>query len=528
MDQSAASAQSKPKVTLADHEAVLLKLLYEDRAVQAVTEQVEEWSNADQLTQLANLGTEKAGSPAPSSLENKRTNRSLYYPLLLPLLRIEKGGQLVMALRGELTRSLDYQAAHHRIHTDHMREGLMKAHGKGLGMKARHHWAALEVKLLASSLARLEVLPPDDDSREALVELVAAHVPTMSSTDLIQVLWSLGSLARRFRVMLELTSDLVSVVVAQLNTKAEINALQPKRLAQLGWSLATLTHYNPPLMQLLAKAAVRGLPAMTHQDVAYTFYAFAKLNHPVPQHLPALLAHVRNQVQQLSQRMDALSLAWSITILAPQEVELLKALISRAATFPFHNLAFIESAQIGAVFQHLAIATAPPPAPGKSEDWSAIPAPTPGHDAPAHPAFPLGSREERLWSWSWQFMRRRDKGIATPSHTQLAVVATLKALGTDPVMDGCTPCETLFLDCAVAWRGREVLVEVDGPRGHYAANRPQHPLGNTVLRNRLLKGMTQLPVVVVPYWEWDRCVDDESRRAYLTNLLDAALAGLSE
>ena len=62
----------------------------------------------------------------------------------------------------------------------------------------------------------------------------------------------------------------------------------------------------------------------------------------------------------------------------------------------------------------------------------------------------------------------------------------------------------------------KVAVEVDGPT-HFASN-SRHPLGNTVLKRRLIGG-TGLRLCVVPYWEWEEAGTVGEEEDYLARLL---------
>ena len=84
-----------------------------------------------------------------------------------------------------------------------------------------------------------------------------------------------------------------------------------------------------------------------------------------------------------------------------------------------------------------------------------------------------------------------------PSRLQLAVVASLQAMGLAPREEERTP-QGYSLDVVVSYGGREVAVEVDGP-SHFMGRTPN---GATALKRRQLRaaGWTLLSV---PYWEWN-------------------------
>ena len=77
------------------------------------------------------------------------------------------------------------------------------------------------------------------------------------------------------------------------------------------------------------------------------------------------------------------------------------------------------------------------------------------------------------------------------------------------------------LDCRVSWHGTQVAVEVDGP-SHFVG---RDPTGATLLKRRQLQRLG-MPLLSVPYWEWD-AFDGSSqpvqeRAAYLRERLELA------
>ena len=65
----------------------------------------------------------------------------------------------------------------------------------------------------------------------------------------------------------------------------------------------------------------------------------------------------------------------------------------------------------------------------------------------------------------------------------------------------------------------KVAVEADGPT-HFAFN-SMRPLGATSLKRRLLKGLGW-KVIAVPYFEWNRCKNEQEQQAYILNKLTEA------
>ena len=119
--------------------------------------------------------------------------------------------------------------------------------------------------------------------------------------------------------------------------------------------------------------------------------------------------------------------------------------------------------------------------------------------AAAGAAFALPSHLRALARRRWRASVRRGSGGGV-SAMQRAVVAALRALGADPRLESLTRDGMLRVDAALAWRGRRVAVEVDGPH-HFTLTSPRRPLGRTVARRRCLQARG-FAVLSVPFYEW--------------------------
>lgn len=103
----------------------------------------------------------------------------------------------------------------------------------------------------------------------------------------------------------------------------------------------------------------------------------------------------------------------------------------------------------------------------------------------------------------------------TVSALQSDVVSVLEAIGLRP------DCEVLTkrgyrLDAIVEVHGKTIGIEVDGP-SHFAGRRLT---GNAALKRRQVTGLDGIPLVSVPYWEWNALKSDRDKKQhYLSALL---------
>lgn len=118
-------------------------------------------------------------------------------------------------------------------------------------------------------------------------------------------------------------------------------------------------------------------------------------------------------------------------------------------------------------------------------------------------------RNKVAHNWLWRPIGR---GV---TRLQASVESTVRELGHECESEACV--RGMSVDIWVPAEG--LALEVDGPL-HFAANRPQHALGPTRLKRRLLR-RCGVRAVALPFYEWtSRC--PEQQREYLRQLLQAA------
>ena len=72
------------------------------------------------------------------------------------------------------------------------------------------------------------------------------------------------------------------------------------------------------------------------------------------------------------------------------------------------------------------------------------------------------------------------------------------------------------LDALVEVKGMKIGIEVDGP-SHFIGKKPT---GSTILKHRQISNLEEIPLVSVPYWEWDILgKNSRKKQTYLRSLL---------
>ena len=108
--------------------------------------------------------------------------------------------------------------------------------------------------------------------------------------------------------------------------------------------------------------------------------------------------------------------------------------------------------------------------------------------------------------------------VPEPSKLQDDVVSELSSFGL-PLEEEVLTKSGHRIDAVVEVNGKQVGVEVDGP-SHFIGNRSRTPTGSTILKHRQVVNLDGIPLVSVPYWEWNKFKKDSGKKQqYLRKLL---------
>ena len=142
----------------------------------------------------------------------------------------------------------------------------------------------------------------------------------------------------------------------------------------------------------------------------------------------------------------------------------------------------------------------------------------------------------QLYQWHlWQTGEKYNEGLPTffedkcrgaflsmdftSSSLQKDVLMELDSMGLKPVEEYLTP-SGYSLDALIEINGTQIGVEVDGPY-HFIGKTLD---GSTLLKQRQILSIDKLPLVSLPYWEWNELGTDRDRKQqYLRSLLESFL-----
>ena len=104
----------------------------------------------------------------------------------------------------------------------------------------------------------------------------------------------------------------------------------------------------------------------------------------------------------------------------------------------------------------------------------------------------------------------------TQSKLQDDVISQLSSMGLELEEEVLTK-SGYRLDALVEVNGKKIGVEVDGPTHFLGRNRT----GSTILKHRQITNLDNIPVVSVPYWDWNKFrKDSDKKQQYLRDLLE--------
>ena len=101
------------------------------------------------------------------------------------------------------------------------------------------------------------------------------------------------------------------------------------------------------------------------------------------------------------------------------------------------------------------------------------------------------------------------------SELQKKVVLVLRSLGLN-VDEEMQTESGYFLDATIKQNGKVIGLEVDGP-SHFIGRKKK---GNTILKQRQVANVDDIPIISVPYWEWNDLVSLEEKERYIVSKID--------
>ncbi|KAL7528123.1 hypothetical protein ACHAWF_002448, partial [Thalassiosira exigua] len=264
----------------------------------------------------------------------------------------------------------------------------------------------------------------------------------------------------------------------------DLRALKPQALAYTAWAYATSKESNPILFQKLSEAVLKKRNEFNSQNIANFLWAAATNGH-VEQNLFEEMAPTAASLLPKCNIQGLANLAWAYAVADVQ--------IPSLFNHDFTN-AYLEKET---KFKKEALR--------QLHQWNLWQL-----ECESGIQLPPSLRKK-----CYNAFVSEDP---TPSALQDDVILELSAIGLNPEEEVLTK-SGYRIDALVEVNGNKVAIEVDGPF-HFVDRCPN---GSTMLKHRQVAKLEGMPVISVPYWEWDKLKKDRGKKQqYLRSLLGSS------
>jgi hypothetical protein len=309
--------------------------------------------------------------------------------------------------------------------------------------------------------------------------IVSRDLSSFNSQDLSNIVWAYATSSEQHPELFKKIGDVMIV-------SRDLSSFNSQSLSNIVWAYATSSEQHPELFKTIGDVIVsRDLSSFNSQDLANIVWAYATENeiHPELFHKVADVIEGSKLLRSFNAQNLA-NIAWAFTV-AKIDVLLFNGTFTQV----------LREKQAGFMKKHLCQLY-------QWHLWQAKELLMP------HPGLPKSMIDRCYQAFA--------NGDEIVSELQRDVMVSLKAIGLNPKQEFLTQ-SGYSIDALVEIRGENIGIEVDGP-SHFIGQKPK---GHTLLKRRQVAGIDGIPIVSVPYWEWNRLGEDEGKKKkYLETLLD--------
>jgi hypothetical protein len=361
-------------------------------------------------------------------------------------------------------------------------------------------------------------------SHPQLFEKVANHIE--SSRDLSSfILQDYANIIWAFATAEALHPQLFEKVAKHIESSRDLASFIPQDYANIVWAYATAEASHPQLFEKVANhiESSRDLSSFIPQDYANIVWAYAtaELSHPV---LFSNVADSAIQRQSEFNSQDITNLLWAFA--SNGDIE--RNLYTKVAPSASKLTSQYTCQQLTNIAWAYAVAD--------------VDAPTLFNDNfiekcnKKMDAFSVESLMQLYQWYLWRAKEHSEEGLpqmlhekcynvfvsasASPSALQDDVVVELRAIGLHPEEEVLLQ-SGYRIDALVQVNGENFVIEVDGP-SHFIG-KIRDLKGSTKLKHRQVSIIDGIPIVSVPYWEWNKLRKDRKKKQkYLRSRLGLA------
>jgi len=321
------------------------------------------------------------------------------------------------------------------------------------------------------------------ESHPKLFRKVADHVVSLSNLNEFKP-QNLSNTVWAFATAGESSPKLFKKVAHHIVSLDNLNDFKPQELSNTAWSYASAGESHPALFQKLSDAAIQRQNEFTEQHVANFLWANAT-NGQVDKNLfSSLVLAVKANLGKCNEQ-ELANVAWAYSVAnvdAPSVFndEFINACLQKENDFIVENLRQLHQWQL----------------------WQ--------KELDSNVRLP-SSLQQKCYD---AFISR----VPEPSKLQDDVISQLSSMDLELEEEVLTK-SGYRIDALVEVNGKKIGVEVDGPSHFLGRNRT----GSTILKHRQVTNRENIPVVSVPYWEWNKLgkygKNRDKKEKYIRDLL---------
>eukprot|EP00986_Skeletonema_menzelii_P021150 scaffold33403_cov148-Skeletonema_menzelii.AAC.3 len=293
------------------------------------------------------------------------------------------------------------------------------------------------------------------------------YCDSLDSQEIASLAWSFVSVGCRDRLLLQTLAE-------KSDTKWEEFDAQP--LANMAWAFATAEEDKPSLFEGIADSAITIKNNFTSQGVSNLLWAFSAAGYP-EQRLFQSLAIPASSILNEASHQSLANIAWAYSVANVEDSSLFNEqfvsfCVQKEHDFDYQGLRQLHQWNLW-----------------RKELKSDIVLP-----------IDLGSRCFNEFS----------KQSLITSDLQKQVVSVLHSVRFN-VDEEVQTNSGYFLDATFINNGKVIGLEIDGP-SHFIGKKKK---GNTILKKRQVANIDHIPIISVPYWEWNDLVSVEDKERYI-------------
>mmetsp|Transcript_10748 Transcript_10748/g.16452 ORF Transcript_10748/g.16452 Transcript_10748/m.16452 type:complete len:596 (-) Transcript_10748:67-1854(-) len=315
---------------------------------------------------------------------------------------------------------------------------------------------------------------------DAAAGAIIEKLDEFNSQDISNTLWSYATVGHSSPELFEAAAE---------EAIKKINSFKPQAMCNMLWSYATVSHNSPKLFDTVAEEAIMKVHAFKSQEISNMLWSYATVGHPsTPKVFDMAVQQANEKHLHDFTEQGLCNTLWS---LAAKNYDLESAIPLLDRVLDLHHsdqvcLSIDQQRQLHQVVLWVS----------KEHE----------RKSPINDDF----AEMCLSSFT--------ENPTNPSELQKDVALLFRSLGLEVRDEAVCQYTGYSIDAIVTTKyGNEIAVEVDGPT-HFVGFLPT---GATMLKRRQLKKLGKMPLLSIPYWQWNKLGSMEEKQKFLEEEVNA-------